>query len=136
MTEGRWLLYVLAAFLFAWEPLRVAGEFLQSISTIGMRGAPAILELIAHGIVAAIAVAAAWSLWNGAIHGAGLAILAMALSAVVSVQSLYWSGLPRQTPPGAELPFATLAVIHAVGWIAYLLAVGRDRGRRPSPGEE
>jgi hypothetical protein len=126
-TEWRWPLYLLAVFLFAWEPLRVAGELTQSLSTMGMRGAPAIVELAVHLSVAAIAVAAAWSLWEGAIHGTSLAMIALALSAGVSVQSLYWSRLPHQTPPGAELPFATLAVAHASFWIAYLLAVNRGR---------
>lgn len=130
MTEWRWPLYLLAAFLFAWEPLRFAGEFLQSISTIGMRGVPAAAELIAHGAVAAVAVAAAVALWNGAAHGRRLAILALGLSASVSVQSLYWTRLPRQTPPGAELPFATLAAAHAAAWIAYLIVC---RGIKPRP---
>jgi hypothetical protein len=130
MTEWRWPLYLLAAFLFAWEPLRVAGEFLQSTSTIGMRGVPAAVELIAHGAVAAVAVAAAVALWNGAAHGTALAMLALVLSAGVSVQSLYWTRLPRQTPPGAELPFATLAVAHAAAWIVYLMV---RRGVKPRP---
>lgn len=118
--KRRWPIYLLVLFLYIWEPLRVAGELLQSLSTIGMRGAPAAAELIVHGMVAALAVAAAWSLWNGADHGPALAILALALSAAVSVQSLYWSRLPRQTPPGAHFPFALLAALHAAGWMAYL----------------
>ncbi len=118
--KGRWPLYVLALFLFLWEPLRVAGEFTQSLSTIGMRGAPAIAELIAHAMVAATAVAAAWALWNGAGHGPAMAIVAVILSAAASVQSLYWSHLPRQTPPGSQLPLAAIAVAHAAAWVAYL----------------
>lgn len=118
--KGRWLLSLLALFLFIWEPLRVASEFTQSLSTIGMRGGPAVVELIAHAIVAAIAVAAAWSLWNGAHHGPAMAIVALILSAAASVQSLYWSRLPHQTPPGAQLPLATIAVAHAAAWVAYL----------------
>jgi hypothetical protein len=128
MTEWRWPFYLLAAFLLFWEPLRVAGEVLQSISTIGMRGVPAVVELTAHLAAAGVAVAAALSLWNGAVHATSLAILALASSAAVTVQSLYWSRLPRQTPPGAELPYATLAVAHAAAWIGYLLAIGRGRG--------
>ncbi len=116
-----WPLYVLALFLFFWEPLRVAGEFTQSLSTIGMRGGLAVAELIVHATVAAIAVAAAWSLWNGAGHGPAMAIVALILSAAVSVQSLYWSRLPHQTPPGAQLPLATIAVAHAAAWVAYLI---------------
>ncbi len=118
--KRQWPLYVLALFLFLWEPLRVAGELTQSLSTIGMRGAPAIAELIVHAIVAAIAVAAAWALWNGAAHGPAMAIVAVILSAAASVQSLYWSHLPRQTAPGSQLPLAAIAVAHAAAWVAYL----------------
>jgi hypothetical protein len=100
--------------------LRVAGEVTQSLPTMGMRGGLAVGEVLAHAVVAAIAVAAAWSLWNGADHGPFLATIAVMLSAATSVQSLYWSRLPQQTPPGAQLPFATLAVAHAAGWILYL----------------
>jgi hypothetical protein len=64
-----------------------------------MRGAPAIAELIVHAIVALI------------------------LSAAVSVQSLYWSRLPHQTPPGAQLPLATIAVAHTAAWVAYLIVI-------------
>jgi hypothetical protein len=128
----RWPLYLLAAFLFAWEPLRVAGEVMQSLSTMGMRGAPALFELTAHAAIAAVSVAAAWSLWNGSTHGTKLAVVALVLSAAASVQSVYWSRLPRQTPPGAELPVAAIAVVHASGWILYLLLRPRTQ---PPPTE-
>jgi hypothetical protein len=120
-VKRSWLLVVLSAFLFLWEPLRVAGELTQALPTMGMRGWLAGVELLAHASVAAIAAAAAWSLWNGASHGPGLAIVALSLSAAVTIQSLYWSRLPRQTPPGAQLPLAVLAVAHAGAWIGYLV---------------
>jgi hypothetical protein len=121
--KRQWPLYPLAVFLFVWEPLRIAGETTQSLPTIRMRGALALVELLAHAVVAALAVAAAWSLWNGAHHGPFLATIAIILSAAVSVQSLYWTRLPQQTSPGSQLPFAVLAVAHAAGWVAYLRRV-------------
>ena len=125
MTRRQWPLYVLAVFLFVWEPMRVANEITQSLPTMGMRGAAAGVELVAHALVAAIAVAAAWALWNGADHGPFLGTLAILLSAATSVQTLYWSGLPQQTPPGAPLPLAVLAAAHAAGWVGYLQFRGR-----------
>ncbi len=116
----RWPLTLLAVFLFVWEPLRVAGELLGSISTLGMRGPVAFAELAAHASVAAIAVAGSWSLWSGAPHARALAIIALAASAAVSVQSLYWSALPQQAAPGQQLPLAALAVAHSAGWTIYL----------------
>jgi hypothetical protein len=120
MTRRRWPLYALALFLFIWEPMRVANEITQSLPTMGMRGAGAVVELMAHALVAAIAVAAAWSLWSGADHGPFLGTLAILLSAATSVQTLYWSRLPQQTPPGAQLPLAAMAMAHAAGWVGYL----------------
>lgn len=121
----QWPVYVLALFLFAWEPLRIAAELLQALPTLDMRGWPAIAELIGHAVAAAVCVAGALALWNGAEHGPGLAIVALALSAGVSVQSLYWTRLPSQTPPGAHLTLATIAVVHASAWIVYLSAARR-----------
>jgi hypothetical protein len=118
--RGRWPLYVLAVFLFVWEPLRLAGDITQSLPTIGMRGGLAVAELLAHAVIAAVAVAAARSLWNDADHGPLLATVAVLLSAAASVQSLYLSRLPQHTPPGAHLPFAILAMAHATAWVVYL----------------
>lgn len=120
MTTRQWPLRALALFLFVWEPMRVANEVTQSLPTMGMRGAAAVVELLAHAAVAAIAVAAAWALWNGADHGPFLGTLAIVLSAATSVQSLHWSRLPQQTPPGAQLPFSVLASAHAAAWVVYL----------------
>lgn len=116
----RWPLILLAAFLLVWEPLRLAGELLGSLPTLDMRGPLAFVELAVHAGVAAIAAAAASSLWNGAAHARRLATIALAASATVSVQSLYWSGLPQQAAPGQQLPLAALAVAHAAGWTIYL----------------
>ena len=127
MIAARGWLLVLCALLFIWEPLRLAAEFSGSIGTIAMRGPVAIAELVAHAAAAALAVAAAWALWNLNPAAPQIAIIALVLSAAVSVQSLYWSSLPHQTAPGERLPSAVLAVLHACAWIAYLLRSRRVR---------
>ena len=123
----RRLVSLLAVFLFLWEPLRVSSELLMSYSSLSMRGPAAVVELIAHGIVAAIAVAAARSLWDGAPHAATLARAAVVLSAATTIQSLYWTRLPRQTTPGDEPIFAAAATLHSAAWLIYLGRRGAQR---------
>jgi hypothetical protein len=54
-------------------------------------------------------------------------IVALAGSAGVSVQSLYWSVLPRQTLPDDRIILAGAAIVHAAAWIAYLRRSRRVR---------
>jgi hypothetical protein len=117
----------LCAFLFVWEPRKLAGEISASLGTMSMRGPGAVMELIAHAAVAALAVAAAWALWIGNPRAPAFAVVALVASAAAAVQSLYWSSLPGQTMPGDHLPLALLAVAHAAGWIAYLRISQRVR---------
>ncbi|MEN3340529.1 MAG: hypothetical protein V7647_4205 [Acidobacteriota bacterium] len=126
MTPRGWLL-LLCVFLFAWEPLRVAGDFTGAIGTMGMRGALGGIELAAHAAVAMIAVAAGWGLWIGNPRSPALAVVALAASAGVTIQSLYWSRLPGNAVPGERLPLVLLALAHAAGWIAFLLKSRRVR---------
>jgi hypothetical protein len=121
-----WLL-PLCAFLFVWEPRKLAGELASSMGTFGMRGPGAVVELLAHAAVAALAVGAAWALWIGNPRAPSFAAVALAASAATAVQSLYWSALPGQTKPGDHLALAILAVAHAAGWIAYLRKSRRVR---------
>jgi hypothetical protein len=121
-----WLL-PLCVFLFVWEPRKLAGEIGASLGTMSMRGPGAVVELMVHAAVAALAVAAAWALWNGNPRGPAIGVVALAASAVTAIQSLYWSSLPGQTMPGDHLPLALLAVAHAAGWIAYLKLSRRVR---------
>ena len=112
--------FLLCFILFAWAPLNFATELALSLSSLGMRGPLAILEVAAHFAVTALSVAAGWSLWNGRPHGPMLARAAVIGLALVAVQSLYWTVLPRQTSPGTELPLAALATAHAAVWLTYL----------------
>jgi uncharacterized protein DUF2569 len=121
-----WLL-PLCVFLFVWEPRKFAGELGASLGTMSMRGPGAVVELLAHAAVAALAVAAAWALWIGNPRAPAIAVVALAASAVTAVQSLYWSWLPGHTMPGDHLPLAFVAVAHAAAWIAYLRISRRVR---------
>ena len=90
MSRGvRWLL---CATLLVWRPLDFAIEFPSTLSSLGLRGAPGVLELLFHGAVAALAVAAVRALSNGMPSGLLLARAALAALAVTTVQSFYSVG--------------------------------------------
>jgi hypothetical protein len=126
VTPRGWLL-LLCAFLFLWEPLRVAGELTGSIGTMGMRGAAGAIELAGHAAVAMLAVAAGWGLWIGNPQAPALAAFAVGASAAVTIQSLCWSSLPGNTVPGERLPVSLVALAHAAGWIVFLRRSRRVR---------
>ena len=110
---------VLAALLVFGEPLRFAAEALTVLPTISYRGGWASIELIAHALIAALSAAAGFSLWNGSPDGPRLARLAILAAAARAVQSMYWSVLPNDTPPGSELLSAGISVIVAA--LAFLV---------------
>jgi hypothetical protein len=116
---GGWLV-LLSVFLFVWEPLRFANELTGAMGTLAMRGGPGAVELVVHATIAAIGVAAAWGLWIRNPRAPMLASIAVAASALATVQSLYWSYLPGNAVPGEGLPLSIVAIAHAAGWIAYL----------------
>lgn len=116
---GGWLM-VLCVLLFVREPLRFARELTASLDTLGMRGVPALVELTAHAVAAIVTVAAAWGLWIRHPQSPALAGVAVAASAAVTVQSLFWTSLPGSAVPGEKLPLSIVAIAHAAGWIAYL----------------
>ena len=119
--------FLLCFILFVWAPWNFSLELGETLPSIAMRGPLAIAELAAHFAVTALAVAAGWSLWHSRPHGAMLARAAVIGLAIVSVQSLYWTVLPRQTSPGTELPLASLATAHAAIWLLYLHRSARIR---------
>jgi hypothetical protein len=118
MPRG-WLL-LLCLVLFVWAPVSFAAEVSATLSTIDMRGTPAVVELLGHGLVAALSVAGAWALWNASPVGPSLAAIALIGMGIAGVQSLYWSVLPRNTFPDDKLPLAVLAVAHSAAWLVYL----------------
>lgn len=118
MPRG-WLLG-LCAVLILWRPFNFAIELPSALPSLGMRGIAGALELLFHGAVAALAIAAVRALMGELPIGPPLAAAALVASAAASVQSLYWSALPNQTVPGSELPLAAFAIVHASAWLIYL----------------
>jgi hypothetical protein len=125
-----WLLLLCLALLL-WRPLDYLSELPQSLTTMGMRGLPGAIELFVHGIVAALAVAAAQALWSERPSGPSLAAVALIGSAAATVQTVYWTALPHQTVPGSERLISALAIGHAAIWLLYL---GRSRRIREISG--
>lgn len=114
-----WLL-LLSAYLLVWVPLNFAAELLSVLPSLGVRGAPAVVEVVVHGSVAAVSFAAGWALWSGNADALQLASVAVALSTAVGIQGLLWSSLPSQTKPGDHLPLSLLYAAHGLAWLWYL----------------
>lgn len=117
---GRIWLVLLCAVLMVWQPLSFAVEASSSLGSLGMRGALGAVELVVHGAVAALSVAAGWALWQSSPGGPKLARVAIVAAALVSVQSLYATALPSHVFPSDRLPIAALNVIAAAAWLAFL----------------
>lgn len=114
-----WLILLCVA-LILWRPLDYVFELPQSLPTMRMRGVPGAIELVFHGIVAALSAAAAQALWNERPSGPSLAAMALIGSAAATVQTVYWTALPHQTVPGSERLISAFAVGHAAIWLVYL----------------
>jgi hypothetical protein len=112
-------LTIVALLLLVRDPVLFAAAALQVWPTLAYRGPFAVLELSAHGIIAAFSVAAAVMLLNGAPDGRRIARFAVALSVFRTVLSLYWSALPSNVVPGHEPIYAGIAI--AIGVILFLL---------------
>src|SRR5918993_2851111 len=108
------MIRVVAALLVFLEPLRFAAEALTVLPTISYRGALAIVELIVHGMVAALSAAAGLALWNGSPDGARLARVAILAVTARSIQSLTWTVLPNNTPPGSEWLSGAVTIVTSV----------------------
>ena len=121
-------LKLVAGLLLLWEPLNFAARILEVWPTLAYRGAIAVMELAAHGIVALLCVAGGMMLLNDAPDGRLVARIAVVLSVLRVVGSLYWSVLPSSTSPGAEPIFAGIAIV--IG--ATLLGILRTPRERPS----
>jgi hypothetical protein len=111
---------ILAAILGVWQPLEFALELGRTLPTLGIRGFVGIVELLAHGSVAALCTAAARALWASQPHARFLARLGLVGATAVTIQRLFWSVLPRDIVPGTRVPIATIAVIHCAAWLIFL----------------
>jgi hypothetical protein len=126
MIPRGWAL-VLCAYLLAWVPVGFAIELFSSLPSIGRRGLLAAAELTAHALAAIACAAAGWMLLIRAPAAATAAASAVVISAVASMQSLFWSALPRNIAPGARLPLAALTCGHAVFWLVVIGCYARRR---------
>ncbi len=61
--------------------------------------------------------------------GPVVAAVGVCARAIVGLQSLFWTSLPRDVAPGTRLPFALLTCANAIFWLAIL----RWSIRRRSP---
>ena len=105
------MLRLVAAVLIVWEPLRFAGEALQVLPSIQYRGLVAALELLVHGVVAAVSVGAGFALWNGTPDARRIGAIAVIGTTARALQSVYWSVLPSRTVPGDEPLAAAVALV-------------------------
>ena len=122
------LLTIVAVLLLVRDPVLFAAAALQVWPTLAYRGPFAVLELSAHGIIAAFCVAAAVMLLNGAPDGRRMARVAVALSVCRAVSSLYWSALPSNVVPGHQPIYAAIAITTGV----VLLLLLRTPSGQPS----
>jgi hypothetical protein len=118
---------VLSITLLLWRPLDFAFELAATLPTLGMRGVAGVVELSFHGLVAALAVAAARALSNGMSSARVLTAAALVASAAATVQSLHWSVLPHQTKPGDETLLSIAAIAIAALGLVYLARSRRMR---------
>ena len=128
MPRG-WAL-LLCAYLLGWVPLNFAGELFATVPSLQMRGAPALLELAFHGAVAMLCATAGWMLWVRAPPGPAIAAVAVAMAALVSLQSLFLTVLPRNTAPGERLPIASIVFAHTTFWLIMIHRSGRRERSR------
>lgn len=115
---------LLCAYLLAWTPFTYATELLTALPTLPMRGAPAALELAAHGIVAAVCAGAGWMVWMRAPAGPAFAAAAVVAKGAAGLQPLFWTALPSQLPPGARWPLAGVTVAQTLFWLV-VVAIAR-----------
>ena len=108
--------------------MNFANEALTVLPSITFRGVTPALELLVHGVVAALAAAGGLALWNGAPSAARLGSAAMIAAVMRTIQSVYFSTLPHNVMPGDESSIAFGAL--AIGAIALIAIRWSERPSR------
>jgi len=116
---------LLCVYLLAWVPLNYATELLGTMPSLGMRGAPAVIELVVHGLVTIACATAGWIVWTRAPGSWAMAMSAVVAAAAASIQSLFWTTLPRNLAPGQKWPLAVVVAVHMIFWLALIGAARR-----------
>jgi hypothetical protein len=124
---------LLSSYLLIWAPGTFAMEFMTVMPSIGVRGPVAWIELAVHGIVAIACAAGGRMLRIESPAGPAVAAVGVAARAVISLQSLFWTVLPRDIAPGTHLPLALLTCANAIFWLIVirLLRRGSESGLTP-----
>ena len=121
---------LLSSYLLIWVPGTFAAELLTTLPSIGVRGPWAWLELSVHAIVAMICAVAGRMLRIDSPSAPVMAAAGVTARAVISLQSLFWTVLPRDVAPGMRLPLALLACAIAMVWLAVIRWIaGSGRGQ-------
>ena len=111
---------LLSSYLLIWAPGTFAVELISALPTMGMRGAPAWIELAVHGVVAIVCAVAGRMLRIGTPAAPALAASGILARAAISIQSLFWSALPQNVPPGTRGFLTALACLNALLWLGVL----------------
>ena len=122
---------LLSSYLLIWAPGTFAMEALSVMPSIGVRGPVAWIELAVHGIVAIACAAGGRMLRIESPAGPAVAAVGVVARAVISLQSLVWTVLPRDVAPGTRLPLALLTCANAVFWLFVIRLLARGRGSDP-----
>ena len=117
MNAGRIAGQLLSSYLLIWAPGTFAIELFSAFPSMGMRGAGAWLELAVHGVVAVFCAIAGRMIRVAAPAAPGAATIAVAARGLVSLQSLFWTVLPRDVAPGAQVPMALLVCLNTTFWL-------------------
>jgi hypothetical protein len=117
---------LLCVYLLGWVPLNYATELLATVPSLGMRGTPAVVELVARGLVTILCATAGWMVWTSASGSWPIAMSAIVAAAAASIQSLFWTVLPRNVAPGDKWPLGAVVLVHMIFW---LVLIGTARRR-------
>jgi hypothetical protein len=108
---------LLSSYLLIWAPGTFAVELMSALPSMGMRGPRAWLELAIHGLVAVFCAIAGRMIRIAAPAALAAAAIAVGVRAAASLQSLFWTTLPSDVAPGAQLPAAILVCVNAAFWL-------------------
>jgi hypothetical protein len=111
---------LLSSYLLIWAPGTFAVELLTALPSMGMRGLPAWVELVVHGLVAIVCAVAGRMLRVGTPAASALAASGVLARAAIAIQSLFWTTLPQDVAPGTRGFLAALACINALVWLGVL----------------
>ena len=117
---------LLSSYLLIWVPGTFGLELMSALPSMAMRGPRAWLELGVHGAVALFCAFAGRLIRIGAPAAPGVAAVAVGGRALVSLQSLFWTVLPRDVAPGTQVPMAVLVCLNATFWLLVIRRLNRQ----------